>query len=325
MVSLLLWFIAILGLSAVMAYCIHAATPTRQHSAMSIADTYRSKLARLEDHVLHVIRADPLRVETTRVFPCHVYYINLDSATARNAFMRAQFEMYNHRAFTRIQAVDGRTRMPSMLGDRPVMNYLSALRKPEVGCLLSHIRAIARAYADGHEVAIILEDDAYFKHAVLWKPDALARIISSAPSDWRIISFACLPSHAGSFLNHMITAARKQYEGSGRGYAKFEGDTVNGMLAMAYVINRDGMRAILDRIGYDTGVIRLPSAGFVTEAADSILFHWADRMYFSRPTTLFPHNDPDHGIVTAIQPSDDITTMHRAALYVLDQYVPDDE
>lgn len=95
----------------------------------------------------------------------HAYVINLPSARER---MRKMEERLNAARipYTRIEAVDGRALdlpIPEfdeighrlMTGRRPIL--------PEIGCYLSHLRAIDAFLASDASHALILEDDAHFE------------------------------------------------------------------------------------------------------------------------------------------------------------------
>lgn len=280
------------------------------------ASTYRTKLKALEAYLDSL---PPLPADGIKIFPCPIYYINLNSASTRDEFMQKQFEFYSCKDVHRIQAVDGRKHMPTRLGDKIVLSTLN-VSAPEMGCLLSHIKAIAHAYMDGHDTAIILEDDAYFMHARLWKPNTIQRTIDNAPQGWCMLSLSCMVDHTDAlYLERLTRACGTQFVESN--YAKFVPGAVNGLLLVAYVINRKGMYNILSRVNYFGDRIRLHNDKPIHDAADSVLFDWVGDMYFTKPTTVFPHNDKKVGMVSDIQHEDDAVVMQNAALYVIDQYI----
>ena len=51
----------------------------------------------------------------------------------------------------------------------------------EVATLLSHVRAIRKAFHDGHEFALVAEDDVDFS---LYDDNALRKIVASLPREW---------------------------------------------------------------------------------------------------------------------------------------------
>ena len=56
----------------------------------------------------------------------------------------------------------------------------------ELGCVLSHIKAIQQAYAAGEQTVLIVEDDIGLDHVPHW-PDSLQDVVSSAPPDWDVL------------------------------------------------------------------------------------------------------------------------------------------
>lgn len=101
--------------------------------------------------------------------PFPVFYINMDSSTARRERMEADFGPYSW-DLRRVPAVDGgdAVRLVELMGQKNydrIRSYVSEDRSPntvnqaELGCVLSHLVAIRRAYLEGHEVAMIAEDD----------------------------------------------------------------------------------------------------------------------------------------------------------------------
>lgn len=283
------------------------------NTACTATKEYETLFSKLESYITSLAR--PIDIE---VFPRPVYYINLDANSTRDKSLRKQFEYYDVKNVHRVQAIDGRGGiMPVHLDGKPISTTFTGTTSTEMGCLLSHIKAIANAYNDGCDTAIILEDDVYFMHARLWRHNAIRRIIAAAPCGWNMLNLFCLSSHPGMHM-HTVKKCSEQFTHSD--YAKYEPGVVNGMLTLAYVINRQGMINILNHVDYFGDVVRLRNDKSIYNVADSLLFDWVGDMYFVKPTTVFPHNDQRAGIVTSIQKADDILVMQRAALVVIKQY-----
>ena len=117
-----------------------------------------------------------LRLDRRHVFqtgldytlPFPVYYINMDTSTARRTRMELDFGAIWH--LHRVPAVDGRnmSRLLDLMGQENynrISSHISEDRSPdtinraELGCVLSHLVAIRKAYIEGHAVAMIVEDD----------------------------------------------------------------------------------------------------------------------------------------------------------------------
>jgi glycosyl transferase family 25 len=109
--------------------------------------------------------------------PFPVYLINLDRSPDRLAFMQAQFVRLGM-AFERIPAVDGR----GVAADRHNWRHHAPLRDGEVGCYLSHIKALEAFLASGAACGVILEDDAVLSDAL---PGILAGLQNG--SDWDLV------------------------------------------------------------------------------------------------------------------------------------------
>jgi GR25 family glycosyltransferase involved in LPS biosynthesis len=59
----------------------------------------------------------------------------------------------------------------------------------ELGCSLSHLEAIAAAFRDGEELALILEDDALLSEQAFMMSNisSLRSLVASAPYDWNVL------------------------------------------------------------------------------------------------------------------------------------------
>lgn len=244
-------------------------------------------------------------------FPYPVYYINLDSDTNKNQFILDQVKYFGSQNdnIHRISAIDARKKVPTRLDGHFIQSNLK-LSNPEMGCLLSHIKAIITAYTSGDEYAIILEDDAYFKHARLWK-SSIQDIINAAPLNWNILNL----------YNSTICCKDLFKDGN---YVKHSSNT-NCYLTSSYIINRQGMYNILKRIRYIDANSE-PMIYLFTKnvnkyhGADELLFQWAGNTYFVKPTTFFVYND-DEKMKTSIQPDSDLQNQIINALYVIRQFI----
>lgn len=113
------------------------------------------------------------------------YYINLDRKPDRKKVME---EMYTD--LIRISAYDGN--LINTYTDIVIPSNLH-ISKYELGCTLSHIRAIVTAYKNGDNEVLIMEDDIYDTYKSLWNKK-ISDIVFAAPSDTECIQLHCINS-----------------------------------------------------------------------------------------------------------------------------------
>jgi glycosyl transferase family 25 len=89
--------------------------------------------------------------------------------------MQSRFMRLKIKTVERFSAVDGRYLSP------PPNSQLTG---KQYGCLLSHVRAVEKAQADGAPNILILEDDAYF---VRYFSKLFGQYIKQVPADWDMI------------------------------------------------------------------------------------------------------------------------------------------
>ena len=126
-----------------------------------------------------------------------IFFVNLDRAKGRRAFIEAQLEPYKQSVpVVRIRSVDGHNVSPNVSTElsktsKPILVEIDGLsvlasynqKMTEYGCTLSHLKAISAAYTAGYERALVVEDDAYLDVACFWEPNILAKLLDSAPED----------------------------------------------------------------------------------------------------------------------------------------------
>ena len=127
---------------------------------------------------------------------CPIYVINLDRSPERLEAITRQLDRFGL-GFHRIQAVDGKLANPTQRALLDEMAYQSKHGKTslpgELGCYLSHVRALDTFLASDSPFAIILEDDAILKddfargidellkHANRWDLVKLSGVHSGTP------------------------------------------------------------------------------------------------------------------------------------------------
>jgi GR25 family glycosyltransferase involved in LPS biosynthesis len=131
------------------------------------------------------------------------------------------------------------------------MTYLTS----EVAATLSHIQAITTAYEKGAHIALVIEDgfaitDKFIKN---WR-----RYVSLAPLDWEVLQLYC--------NNSAIIKLSGRVERDG--FTQWMGDHYS---TGAYLINRAGMKTLLDVSGAVPGTVTLPGRIIVSD--EFVYFH----------------------------------------------------
>lgn len=152
------------------------------------------------------------------------YYINLDKSEDRRNNLLDQFQRYSpSTSLTRIPAVTGEYEQ-------------NKLTKGEVGCYLSHMKAIQTAYNNGDQWSLILEDDAELILIPYWKY-TLSELVSRAPDDCGIIQLYYYNRVVENEKNTFVPRTSKDYS------------------TAAYIISRKAMEYHLNNFN---GEIRNP-------------------------------------------------------------------
>lgn len=119
----------------------------------------------------------------------HWLVINLDRSVDRLAAVTGDLDGLGI-PFTRVPAVDGRELVLPLPGVDAALyrrTHARDLRMAEVGCYISHLRAL-RTFLDGpHAHAMVLEDDALITPAAARVVEALTA--AGAPDDWDVVKF----------------------------------------------------------------------------------------------------------------------------------------
>lgn len=171
-----------------------------------------------------------------------IFYINLDRSIDRKKYMEDQFKKFNINNYTRISALDGnkiKNTSKDEIDDIYFINNYKNLLKNEIGCLLSHIKTIKKAYEDGHKEVLILEDDTSLSLMYFWE-DKLSNIIKkNVLNDWEIIQLY------SPTCNNLNTNENK--------FTKNNSIDDNNCCwsTTSYLINKKGMEKILNNINYN--------------------------------------------------------------------------
>lgn len=160
----------------------------------------------------------------------HIYYINLKDSIERDTQIQNSFKLHGISNVHRIEGINGKENVKEKLRFRKINKTLSAT---ELGCVCSHIKAISSAYNDGHEMALIMEDDCNFEY-LQYHDYTLDEFVRSVElSDAKKYDVYQL-----GVITPIATAEKMVH--SERLVSKFFCDS-----AVCYLITRIGMRKIL--------------------------------------------------------------------------------
>lgn len=170
-----------------------------------------------------------------------ILYINLDRAQSRNQKLLDLFKCFSVKNYTRIEAIDG--------NDLDIGHYKSkyvfgkpALTKYEIGCTLSHLKAIKYGYELNVPYIIIIEDDVSFDYLCFKNMELfdLIKSLDKTDSDWDVIQLGLISTNK----NFDILKNGGSYDFV-KGYDSG---------AFGYLINRKGMGKILDIFELGTSI-----------------------------------------------------------------------
>lgn len=215
-----------------------------------------------------------------------VYYINMNRSTDRRSWMESQIKRFHIDQVERVIEVEGRA--------DPSVDYVCTfdnLSSSEIGCTLSHLRAIKLAYDRNLSEVLIVEDDASFLLSPYWK-QPLSQYIAQAPKDWGVLKlFWDIPEQVpeGDTVEEYRSLSRRT------------------IYTVAYIINRSAMEQILQRV-LRQGRFYLDRNLAEAGMADLYLFYMSEasiQVYHLYPALIFPNN-----CVLASTIHDDHTHQH---------------
>jgi len=181
-------------------------------------------------------------INALAMFP--MYVINLDSSTSRMDHIIDEFKRYGLRPPTRISAVDGRgvkdTHRGVVQGIQYDIQYgfmMTPMTGPELGCTFSHLKAISKAYEEGHEMALVLEDDVSLE-LIPHMDISLLELVEHAnkkDKDWEILHLSAI--HQKDLFKRMRSRLTL---GTGSDYSDI-------FCATAYLVHKRGMKTLLTK------------------------------------------------------------------------------
>jgi hypothetical protein len=132
-----------------------------------------------------------------------IYWLNLDSDIKRRKYMESQFDYWEVKNHHRISGYDGRV---DDISSHLKGKYPDDISQNELGCVLSHLKAIKEFYYNSDApFALIMEDDVSFETVKYWN-FTWRDIISSAPYGWDVLqlSIICTGNIVVPFHNRFI-------------------------------------------------------------------------------------------------------------------------
>lgn len=205
-----------------------------------------------------------------------VYLINLKDHKHRLDNAKKEFKKYGVTDYTVIEAVDGRQ---NDLSDMVHGKY-PKLKSGEIGCMMSHIKAL-KHWLDTSDssYAIIMEDDFSFDTVEYWSWD-WDHVINNLPPKYDIVQLVMIQNEPINFSLHK----KEQFN-------ILQKMTYSWSTA-CYIIKRE-YASILVKEHYVDGKYKLNHYGFKNQAADVILYNLGNA--YSMP--LFTHIlDSEHAI-----------------------------
>ena len=132
-----------------------------------------------------------------------ILWLNLDSDTKRREYMETQFKYWEIENHTRISGYDGRIEDVALYLKG---SYPENMIQNEVGCCLSHLKAIKHFYENTTEdYILIVEDDIVFDIACYWN-FTWKDFFSKLPYDWDCVQLTtiCTGNIHIKLHNHFI-------------------------------------------------------------------------------------------------------------------------
>ena len=119
----------------------------------------------------------------------HIYWLNLDSDVERRVYMEKQFEYWEVENHTRIAGYDGRE---DDVSDNLKGVFPDNITQNELGCCMSHLKAIKHFYENtDDEYCIIAEDDVSFEPVKCWN-FKWNEFFALLPYDWDCVQMTTI-------------------------------------------------------------------------------------------------------------------------------------
>lgn len=205
-----------------------------------------------------------------------IYYINLNKAIARRKSIEKFIRTNNIPNVQRVEAIYGKELNTYNLN---VHNEYTSVSPSELGCFLSHVIAVRKAYDNGDKYALILEDDVYLNMIKIWET-TLQEVIDNAPSNWKIIQ---LYETCSGIKDIFYTNIKKKYI-----YIPRDKYTYIG--CVAYIIKRNAMESFLKHVNYLNGdTIRISKINSLFPI-DFYLYNLFHKQVYMTKSLFIPNN-----------------------------------
>lgn len=259
---IIVWIVAIIIILIIFGFLVkNSIDQRREHQDRMNWITFYGNLSSINNSDISDYQYDHIDIP--------VYYINLDRSPERNEHMIEQLQKHKVKDWKRVKGVDG-DKDPSIkyIKDFGIFKPLSS---GEIGCTLSHLRAIKTAYDDNVPYALILEDDVVFDFVPHWDK-SLKGYIEGLKRPWNILQL---------YSNFDYTSTTKSYLSP----------NYDTYMTLAYIINRSAMRKILEKTLHDDTYImsnKLANRG----QADFYIYHLLglDTRFLTNPPLFIPNN-----------------------------------
>lgn len=216
--------------------------------------------------------------------PIHTYYINLDRSPERKLHFESQAKVLGL-DFSRIEGIDGKvleshsTKQHGTYGDVSYTNDFDNLTFSELGCTLSHLKAIRQAFNNGDNYALICEDDVSFELCKVWPKHLMKHLIRHMPKDMGIMQL-CWDTRERAYCNYAQHFTNVNLSPTDWCWS-----------AVAYIISRKGMIDVLKYSNYISGhVIHLCKTLQIKDGFADKYIYQTTRTSHSGIPLLLPYN-----------------------------------
>ena len=226
----------------------------------------------------------------------------MDKYEDRRDFMEKNLKKFSNK-YQRIKGFNGyliENKQSDVVDGILFYNDYADLTKSEIGCTLSHLMAIKKAYDNWDEVALIVEDDTNISLIKTLDFD-FSEFIKNAPEDWEILKLFHISNNSEKLKSV------KQY----KDYRYLlEDESYPTYSCVGYVINRKGMEKIVNYVYFQDGFHIKKEKGKPVEGVADFFIYNLTRTYNITPNLFFPNNI---NLKSTIH--DDHTSMHMKVSY----------